>query len=333
MQIHVPMPAVAEFPEPCSWHHAVSIVDAHEPRITALAIRAFKEGDETAWSDVQHILYHWNLEELERTAPVTSYARTVRQLLRNAILRVEEESRRSKLSLECLEDFTPERAIEELEKIARDHRINNHPLLVHMEDNGLTPEECVRFLDNYYANNRVFHLHIAAQSLSTPFDLRAELYQNLYDELGAGTPSEAHPLLFLRSYNSLGGTDRVIEPFVGALHLLNTKIYHTLLSGNYRNGLGALGFLELTMPAQMKKLLAGFRKSGLTPEETIFWDLHISLDEEHGDAWFDEMKKVLKTPEDALAILDGGLSVLDARCTFYDSVYNTVDKHRQGKAA
>ncbi len=332
MRIDVPMPSIGQFPEPQSWQHAVSIIDAHEPIITDLAIRAFKDGDSDAWSDVQRILYHWNLEELERTAPVTSVARTVRQALRNAILRVEESVRQAVLSLDCLNSFTPEKAIEELERIARAHRINNHPLLTHMEETGLTKEECRMFLDNYYVNNRVFHLHIAAQSLSTPFELRAELYQNLYDELGTGTPSEAHPLLFLRSYKSLGGFDRVVEPLIGAIHLLNTKIYHTLLSGNYRNGLGALGFLELTMPAQMRKLLAGFRKSGLTKEETIFWDLHISLDEEHGDAWFDEMKKVLATPEDALAILDGGKSVLDARSAFYDSVYDAIE-NQQGKAA
>jgi len=332
MKIHVPMPLVANLPHPQSWQHAVSIVDAHEPRITDLATRAFKEGASDAWYDIQCILYHWNLEELERTTSVTSYDRIIRQILRNAILRVEEGVKRSQLSMECLEDFTSEKAIDELEKIARDHRINVHPLLIYMEEVGLSKEECRLFLDNYYVNNRVFHLHIAAQSLSTPFELRAELYQNLYDELGTGTPSEAHPLLFLRGYKSLGGSDSVIEPLVGAIHLLNTKIYHTLLSGNYRNGLGALGFLELTMPAQMRKLLAGFRKSGLTKEETIFWDLHISLDEEHGDAWFDEMKKILETPEDALAILDGGQSVLDARCAFYDSVYDVVEK-RQDKAA
>jgi len=332
MKIHVPMPSVANLPEPQSWQHTVSIVDAHEPRITDLAIRAFKEGVPDAWYDIQCILYHWNLEELERTAAVTDFARTSRQILRNAILRVEEEVRRSELSLDCLSDFSSEKAINELEKIARDHQINTHPLLVHMEEVGLSKEECRLLLDNYYVNNRVFHLHIAAQSLSTPFELRAELYQNLYDELGTGTPSEAHPLLFLRSYKSLGGSDRVVEPLIGAIHLLNTKIYHTLLSGNYRNGLGALGFLEITMPVQMRKLLSGFKKSGLTKDETIFWDLHISLDEEHGDAWFDEMKKILQTPEDALAILEGGQAVLDARCAFYDSVYNAVEK-KQGKAA
>ncbi len=332
MEIHVPLPSIAELPEPRSWRHAVSIIDAHEPRITELASRAFEADEPGAWYDVQCILYHWNLEELERKTPVTSYPRAVRQALRNAILRVEEKVRRSTLALDCLSDFSPEAAIVELEKIARGHRINSHPLLNQMEANGLDQDACRLLLDNYYVNNRVFHLHIAAQSLSTPFELRAELYQNLHDELGAGSASEAHPLLFLRSYNSLGGHDRMVEPLVGAIHLLNTKIYHTLLCGNYRNGLGALGFLELTMPTQMRKLLAGFQKSGLSQEETIFWDLHISLDEEHGDAWFDEMKKILKTPEDALAILDGGQSVLDARSAFYDSVYEVLQA-RQGKAA
>lgn len=332
MEIKVPLPAVAQVPSALSWDHAVSIINAHEPQITELAERAFAAGTGSVWESVQRILYHWNLEELERTAPVTDYGRAVRQALRNAILRVEERRRRVDLTLECINDFTPERAVAELESIARAHRINAHPLLVRMSQDGLRRDECALFLDNYYVNNRVFHLHIAAQSLSTPFELRAELYQNLHDELGAGTPSEAHPLLFLRNYRSLGGHERVVEPLVGALYLLNTKIYHTLLSGNYRNGLGALGFLELTMPVQMRQLLAGFRKSGLSEADTIFWDLHISLDENHGDAWFDEMRKVVHTPDDALRILEGGRSVLDARCAFYDSVFEAIDG-RESEAA
>lgn len=332
MEIKVNLPPIAQLPRAQSWNHAVSIINAHEPQITELAEHAFSNRFGSAWDDIQHILYHWNLEELERTAPVTDYTRAVRQALRNVILRVEERVRHAQLRLECADDFTPSKAVSELESIARRHRINAHPLLTHFEKEGLPEQECILFLDNYYVNNRVFHLHIAAQSLSTPFELRAELYQNLYDELGAGIPSEAHPLLFLRNYRSIGGHDRVVEPLVGSLHLLNTKIYHTLLCGNYRNGLGALGFLELTMPTQMRQLLAGFRRSGLSDAETIFWDLHISLDEGHGDAWFEEMRKIVRTPEDALSILEGGKAVLDARCAFYDSVLGAIE-NRKSEAA
>ena len=179
------------------------------------------------------------------------------------------------------------------------------------------------FLDNYYVNNRVFHLHIAAQSLSAPFEMRAEMYQNLFDELGSGDPAEAHPLLFLRNYHTLQLPETIV-PLTGSLFLLNTKIYQTFLSGNVFQGVGGLGFLELAMPAQMQKIFDGLKKSGMPIKDLIFWELHITLDQAHGESWFEEVQEILHTREDAQALMDGGMSLLDARARFYDDVWSVV---------
>ncbi len=332
MEILVPMPKEGTLPNPRSWEHTIHIIQAHRPAIETLARRAFENGDQDAWESAQYMLYHWNLEELERKTPVYGWGRAVRQALRNAILEVETKERRARITLACWDDFAPERAIEELRQAAMDHRIHTHPLLVEMSQRGLSKTSIKLFLDNYYVNNRVFHLHIAAQSLSTPFELRAELYKNLHDELGAGDPEAAHPLLFLRNYRSLGDT-QVIKPLLGSIYLLNTKIFHTLLCGNYKQGLGALGFLELAMPNQMQMLLDGLKKSGLPERDLIFWELHITLDKDHGECWFDEMRKILHTREDAYQILEGGIATLEARSVFYDSVWKAITAESQKCAA
>lgn len=332
MEILVPMPKEGVLPNPRSWEHAMHIIQAHRPAIETLARRAFENGDQDAWESAQYMLYHWNLEELERKTPVYSWGRTVRQALRNAILEVETKERRARIALACWDDFTPARAIEELRRAAMEHRIHTHPLLVEMNQRGLSKTSVKLFLDNYYVNNRIFHLHIAAQSLSTPFELRAELYKNLHDELGAGDPEAAHPLLFLRNYRSLGDTQD-IRPLLGSIYLLNTKIFHTLLCGNYKQGLGALGFLELAMPNQMQMLLDGLKKSGLPERDLIFWELHITLDKDHGECWFDEMRKILHTREDAYQILEGGIATLEARSVFYDSVWKAITAESQKCAA
>jgi pyrroloquinoline quinone (PQQ) biosynthesis protein C len=325
MKIAVPMPKHGIFKTATNLTEAQEIIHAHLPGVDALAYAAFADGNPRAWVDAQNLLYHWNLDELERKSPVTDYSRLVRQVLRNRLLEAEERVRKERYPLACWDKFTPDAAIDELKAAALDHRIHSHPLLDYMAAEGLPPEAVQLFLDNYYVNNRVFHLHIAAQSLSAPFAMRAEMYKNLYDELGSGEPSEAHPLLFLRNYRTLHLPETII-PLTGSIYLLNTKIYHTFLSGNVLQGVGGLGFLEIAMPAQMEKILAGLKKSNLPVKDLVFWELHITLDKEHGESWFDEVRDLVRTREDAKALLEGGMSLLDARARFYDDVWEAVQE-------
>lgn len=243
--------------------------------------------------------------------------------LRDEILRVGDAGREVPQLL-CRDRFSPEDAIQELYDRAMEHRIRRHPLLLALSKDGFSKEETKLFLSNYYVNNRVFHLHVAAQSLSTPLRMRGEFYKNLYNELGAGEVDEAHPLLFLKSFNSLGGMPEFVVPLPESLHLLNAKIYQTFLSGHFTYGTGGLGFLELAMPAQMEMLYTGLQKSGLPKDDLVFWELHITMDQDHGQAWFDEMLTVIKDVEDAERTLDGGLALLAARAQFYDGVWSAI---------
>lgn len=334
MHIDVPMPAAGQFDEPATWEAAITTIRERSPDVVSLADAAFLRDDEASWSAVQQMLYHWNLDELERKAPVTDLSRMVRQGLRNAILEVQVRATQPSGFGDRFDHFTPDHALEVLREEALGHRINTHPLLEELGSHGLSADSIQLFLDNYYVNNRVFHLHIAAQSLSAPFEMRAEMYQNLYDELGTGEPDQAHPLLFLESYRSLTEPE-VIRPLPGSLCLLNTKIFHTFLCGNYLEGVGGLGFLELAMPAQMEKIFVGLQKSGLPREDLRFWELHITLDQEHGEHWFDEMRPFVQSRENARAILRGGLGILEARSVFYDDVWASVlesEKYRSRRA-
>src|SRR4029078_7077842 len=117
--------------------------------------------------------------------PVTDLGRMVRQTLRNVVLEVEQPAL-PRVTLACWDSFEPAAALHELRQRAHDHRISRHPLLRAMASDGRNREALQVFREKYLVNNRVFHLHVAAQSLSAPLEMRAEMYQNLYDELGRG---------------------------------------------------------------------------------------------------------------------------------------------------
>ena len=89
MKIFVPEPFIGKFDVPETMRDVARIIDEKTPAITRLATAAFVEKDPSAWLNAQRLLYLWNVEELERTSPVVDLSRSVRQGLRNAILRVE----------------------------------------------------------------------------------------------------------------------------------------------------------------------------------------------------------------------------------------------------
>ena len=149
MQIHVPIPREGVFPVPGSWEDANEIIKAQLPAVTELAGKAYVHDNDQAWAAIQQLLYHWNLDELERKSPVTDYGRAVRQALRNRILEVEARVRKQHTRLQCWDDFTPERAIEELHAAATTHRIHDHPLLAALGNSPLSNDSVRLFLENY----------------------------------------------------------------------------------------------------------------------------------------------------------------------------------------
>ena len=325
MDIIVPLPPEGTFTDPASWQDATGIIEARSPDVRALARRAFHDRDRASWESVQKLLYLWNMEEFRRTTPVTDHGRAVRQALRNCIIEEQErvDGDDPGLRLACYDSFSQDRALDELYHRAIEHRINTHPLLREMQEHHLSPEGVQLFLENYYVNNCIFHLHIASQSMSVPFEIRPELAQNFYDELGEGRRDRAHPVLFLKNFDAFGRPDSV-TPLAESLHLMNTKIYCSMLAGSYHVGLGCFGFIEVTMPTQMRAILAGLGRSGLSRDNLEFWRLHISIDEVHGKTWFEEMRQLITTPEQAQDVLRGGIRGLDGRAGVYDAVWNAV---------
>lgn len=323
MKIRVPLPTEGMFVQPNDYRQAFDTAGSLLGPIETLGRQAFLSNDRAAWQRAQCLLYHWNMEELTRSTPYGDHGRAVRQILRNRLLAIQEEGWRKNLSgqLRSLVDGPVDGMLAELQRRARAHRINDHPLLQEMALHGLPRHGVSLFLENYYVNNHVFHLHMAALALMAPLEARGEIAQNFYDEMGEGDLTRAHPILFLRNFDPIGMPD-VIDPVPESLDLLNSKIYCAFHCANTAIGLGGFGFLELTMPKQMELILAGLEKSGFESRELEFWQVHISLDAIHGDSWFDSMSQIVKTPEEARNALFGGLLLLDARASVYDAVWN-----------
>ncbi|MBA2649251.1 MAG: iron-containing redox enzyme family protein [Legionella sp.] len=295
------------------------------PQVRKVATEAFIDKNSQSWGTIQTLLYYLNYKDLLRIERMHDETPLVEYALRKEIYNIWYAHTPS-YKLDCLSDFNTQSAVEELALKASSHRINHHPLLQMMAEQGLNLKSVKKFLENYYVNNRLFHLFIAALSFCTPLERRTELACNFFDEMGAGDSAMAHPLLFLKNFDTIGKPD-VIFPNPESLELVNAKTYAAFLSGDYHYGMGGFGFIELTMPDQMRKILTGLGKSGLPRADLEFWEIHITIDEEHGKTWFAEMLHLIKTPEHAQKCLLGGMRLLDARADMYDGVLNAITNY------
>ena len=208
-----------------------------------------------------------------------------------------------------------------------EHRVNHHELFGYFDRDDLSEEEVRYFLSNYRVNMQRFHLHVAAYSLFVPFRMREELYENLHDEFGQGDFEQAHPNLFEPLMNHFGGA-REDDWNPETFHLLNTKINLCWFANGLHYGMGGMGALELSIPAQQRKILEHLRRRGVSEELVKFFVVHCELDEDHGDGWFAAGLPYAKTQEDFKRVYAGAMRMLEARAGVYDGVLSGILNRR-----
>jgi len=223
---------------------------------------------------------------------------------------------------------TPEEFIEWLKNIIHAHRVNDHELFKFFDHDDLSNEEIRYFLSNYRVNMQRFHLHVAAYSLFVPFKMREELYENLHDEFGQGNFEEAHPNLFEPLMNHFGGA-REEDWNPETFHLLNTKMNLCWFADGLQYGLGGMGALELTIPAQQRRFLACLRRHGLSENLIKFFVVHCELDTDHGEGWFAAGMPYIKTRADFEKVYIAAVRMLDARAGVYDGILSGILRMRR----
>jgi hypothetical protein len=286
-----------------------------------LAHEAFQHKGGELWRELQRLLYTINVRMIESGFGLGRPRAESDWRIRNIVERVEQQYLPREEVPQQLTDC--EEFLVWLKGRIAAHRVNAHPLFDYFDRDDISKEECRYFLSNYRVNMQRFHLHVAAYSLIVPFQMRQELYDNLYDEFGQGNFAQAHPNLFeplMKHYGGAKESDYNPESF----HLLNTKISLCWFADGLHYGLGGLGALELSIPAQQRRILAHLRRRGLSEELVKFFVVHCELDGEHGDGWFAAGQPYTLTRAHFQKVFDGAMRMLEARAGVYDGVLRGI---------
>ncbi|RON93916.1 hypothetical protein BK672_16660 [Pseudomonas fluorescens] len=127
---------------------------------------------------------------------------------------------------------------------------------------------------------------IALAQLGMTGDMKLALAENYWDEMGLGTLSEMHTVLFRKSaatlHELIGPQARVQQAPAEALKNGNLLLMYALRRQYHPRLLGALAILEHTAPYRFSRTVKAMRRLHM-PEDVIYYhDMHIKIDANHG---------------------------------------------------
>lgn len=277
------------------------------------------------WAELQRSLFNMNVRLMKDGFALGTDRSEVEWKFRNLTERLEKEVCTYQEIPQDIDD--PEEFLVWLKECIAEHRVNHHSLFDYFDRDELSDDEIRYFLSNYRVNMQRFHLHVAAYSLFVPFEMREELYENLHDEFGEGNFEDAHPNLFEPLMDHFGGA-RPEDWNPETFNLLNTKMSLCWFADGMHSGMGGMGALELSIPAQQRRVLGHLRRRGLSEELVKFFVVHCELDEDHGDGWFAAGLPYMNTKEEFQNVYNAAMRMLEARAGVYDGILKGIETRR-----
>lgn len=198
-----------------------------------------------------------------------------------------------------------------------------HPLFDWLGESA-TLSQMQWFLTQEAAGEAGFDDLLAYTQVKLPAQAKLECARNFWDEMGHGKQSAMHGEMLNRMVIELGLTPAIKTTVWEALALSNTMLGLATTRLYAYQSLGALGVIELTAPARVKKVSMGMKRLGLDGRMRAYFDLHAALDVSHARAWIREVIRPLvdADPDCARFIAEGALMrltcgerCLDRYCT------------------
>ncbi|MFO0740965.1 MAG: iron-containing redox enzyme family protein [Labilithrix sp.] len=213
----------------------------------------------------------------------------------------------------------------------------NHLFLARIATAPFSKEDHRVFGENHYSLVCVFTNYLERLLIRAPSsEAKLWLAKVLVDEYGEGSEGEDHATLYAHFLRACGssvpdsaGATKVPPP---ALEFIREH-RRIVTEEPFLVGLGAVGpGHEWAIPKMFDSVIPGLRRAGFTPEEMLYFDLHVAQDVDHG-AWLEEaLAQFGQTEQSRAQIRRGALLSLEARQRFWTGVQSAVVRWRQPHA-
>ena len=304
-------------------------------RLSETLRRAFGEGCDEARFQAHRALYYLYEENLREPRPgegLNQFHPLVIRL-RNEIEQAWETFEQSRLN--CLKVDMPE-DVETFaaffEERCYAHKLWTHPLFDFLEEQA-TREEMVDFFLHEGTLILRFCDLVVLSMVGAGDEVRRELANNFWDEVGGGDFQNRHTELYKRLLRHAGidlatgtGLTSALMEKLGWQGLSGYNLYlnFALHRRNYFKSVGALGAGEMMDPPQYERIVKGCQRVGLGDSKAIaYYSGHSEMDVGHGEAWLTGVVNPLirRHPEARRDIMAGALLRVQTTADYYDALF------------
>jgi pyrroloquinoline-quinone synthase len=215
-------------------------------------------------------------------------------------------------------------AVSRLRQLGKTHPLWNHAFLAKCAAGEMTLSDVRALASQMYKFTRQFSPLLAKILAVCPDEeVRVVIGENLYEELGDGDVSRTHVELFRRFTRALGFTDAALEAIPAEPETQRLVDLYLALPERwgYLPALAAVCFASEGIVAKLyTQLQSGIETAlPLTPDDLIFFDLHINTDNGHAAKLIAVLEPRLEGGE-LVGAVAAVLEAMDARRGFFDGV-------------
>ena len=200
------------------------------------------------------------------------------------------------------------------------HPLYEHDLYAFLASEATRPQ-IEWFLTMEAAGEAAFDDLVALGQIGTRGEVKMEMAQNFWDEMGNGKTHAVHTHLFYRLIEGLA-----IEPPEAddlpwqVLAGVNVMLWACIPRRNAFRAQGALGAVELLAPQRCTRLVHGALRLGIAKRTVSYYGAHAIIDIGHAEGWLEHVvaPQVDSVPASRVDIAEGLLVRADASLDYFD---------------
>ena len=200
------------------------------------------------------------------------------------------------------------------------HPLYEHDLYAFLASEATRPQ-IEWFLTMEAAGEAAFDDLVALGQVGTRGEVKMEMAQNFWDEMGNGKTHAVHTHLFYRLIEGLA-----IEPPEAddlpwqVLGGVNVMLWACLARRNAFRAQGALGAVELLAPQRCTRLVHGALRLGIAKRTVSYYGAHAIIDIGHAEGWLEHVvaPQVDSVPTSRVGIAEGLMVRADASLDYFD---------------
>jgi hypothetical protein len=206
------------------------------------------------------------------------------------------------------------------------HPLYEHELYAFLASEASRPQ-IEWFLTMEAAGEAAFDDLVALGQVGTRGEVKMEMAQNYWDEMGNGKAHAVHTHLFHRLTEGLAiappEADDLPWQVLGGV---NVMLWACIPRRNAFRAQGALGAVELLAPQRCTRLVHGALRLGIAKRTVSYYGAHAIIDIGHAEGWLEHVvaPQVDAVPDSRVGIAEGLLVRADASLDYFDYCLTTA---------